>query len=50
MIKTCQSQIGSLNLAQCDILAGTRSMNCLVCGRNEVGNVILNNRVKSQTA
>ena len=33
-----------MNLAQSDILAGTRSMNCLVCGRNELGNVILNNK------
>ena len=42
MLKICQTQIGELSLSQSDILAGTRSVNCLVCGRNEIGNVILN--------
>ncbi len=41
LVRHSQAQIGELTLSQSDILAGTRSVNCLVCGRNQVGSVIL---------
>lgn len=41
-LRNTQDFIDVLGFNKSEILAGTKGMNCLVCGRNELGTVILN--------
>lgn len=41
-LRSTQDFIDVLGFNKSEILAGTKGMNCLVCGRNELGTVILN--------
>ncbi len=41
-LRNTQDFIDALSFNKSQIIAGTKGMNCLVCGRNELGTVVLN--------